>query len=177
MTRTSVHLLLTVALLMCAGCATAAKPEAMTAVLHLTAHQSPSTVVVSVLGGRATSAMGVSQISDDDFASALRQSIEQSRLFAHALTEGAANYQLQAFITQVNHPFFGTSMTVSMEVDYTLSRNQPKQIVWHKTMTSSYTAPFSAAFAGATRLRLAIEGAARKNIEQAIQEISQLQLE
>jgi hypothetical protein len=49
--------------------------------------------------------------------------------------------------------------------------------VWHKTITSSYTAPFSAAFVGVTRLRLAMEGAARKNIEQAIQDISQLRLE
>jgi len=176
MTRTYIHLLLVV-LLMCAGCATGAKPEAMTAVLHLPVHQSPSTVAVLVSGGRDTSAMGVSQISDEDFTTALRQSIEQSRLFARVLTDGSANYQLQAFIVGVNHPYFGGSMAVSMEVDYTLSRTQPKQVVWHKAMTSSYTAPFSAAFVAATRLRLAMEGAARKNIEQAIQDISQLRLE
>jgi hypothetical protein len=176
MTRPSLYLLLA-AILICAGCATGAKPEAMTAVLTIPVHQSPSTVAVSVLGGRDTSAMGASQISDEDFATALRQSIEQSKLFARVSDEGTTNYQLQAFITQVNHPYFGASMTVSMEVDYTLSRTQPKQTVWHKTMTSSYTAPFSAAFVGATRLRLAMEGAARRNIEQAIQEISQLRLE
>jgi len=54
---------------------------------------------------------------------------------------------------------------------------EPKQVVWHKALTSGHTAPFSAAFVAATRLRLAMEGAARMNIEQAIQEISQLRLE
>ena len=176
MTRTSIHLLLAV-LLFCAGCASGAKPEAMIAQIHLPVHKSPSNVVVAVLGGRGTSIMGASQISDEDFAQALRRSIEQSGLFAQALTDGLSKYLLQAFIVQVNQPMFGASMTVSMEVNYTLARTEPKQVVWQKAVSSTYTAPFSAAFVGATRLRLANEGAARKNIEQAIQEMYQLQLE
>jgi hypothetical protein len=177
MTRFSVRSLLAILLIICAGCATGAKPEAMTAVVQMSVHQSQSTVVVSVLGGSPTSAMWKSQISDEDFAVALRQSIEQSRLFAHVLVDGAGSYQLQAFIAQLNQPMFGASMTVSMEVDYTITKSEPKQVVWHKSIVSSYTAPFSAAFAGVTRLRLANEGAARKNIEQAILEMSRLRLE
>jgi len=121
--------------------------------------------------------MWKSQISDEDFAAALRQSIEQSRLFASVLKDGIGNYQLQAFIAQLNQPMFGASMTVSMEVDYTLTKRQPKEVVWHKPIVSSYTAPFSEAFVGTTRLRLANEGAARKNIEQALQDISALKLD
>ena len=68
-------------------------------------------------------------------------------------------------------------MTVSMEVNYHLARTELKQVVWQRAVSSTYTAPFSEAFVGVTRLRLANEGAARKNIEQAIQEMSQLQLE
>lgn len=176
MTRGSVKLLLAV-ILVCAGCASAAKPEAMIAHVNLPVHQSPSTVIVSVIGGRSTSSMGVSQISDEDFAEALRQSMEHSGLFAQVLKDGSATYQLQAFIAQINQPFFGGSMTVTMEVHYTLTRNKSKQVVWQKALNSTYTAPFSAAFVGATRLRLAKEGAARKNVEQAIQEMSQLRLE
>ena len=176
MTRGSVHFLLA-AIMFCAGCASAAKPEAMIAQIHLPIHKSPSNVVVAVIGGRETSAMGASQISDEDFAHALRQSIEQSGLFAQALKDGSSKYLLQAFITQVNQPIIGLSMTVSMEVDYHLARTELKQVVWQKAVSSTYTAPFSEAFAGVTRLRLANEGAARKNIEQAIQEMSQLQLE
>lgn len=179
MSRISLYCLLAAGF-MCAGCATAARPEAMTAVLHLPVHQSwqsSSTVSVSVVGGSPTSSIGMSQISDEDFAAALQQSIEQSKLFARVLTDGTGDYRLLAFIAQLDHPFIGTSLTVSMEVDYTLSRNQSTQVVWRKAITSSYTAPFSAAFVAATRLRLAMEGAARKNIEQAMQEISQLRLD
>lgn len=154
----------------------------MTAVPHFPVHQSPSTIVVSVPGGGGTSVtillVWASPIWGKDFATALQQSMEQSRLFAHVVKDGTANYQLRAFITKFDPPpLFGLSMTVSMEVDYTLSRNESKQVMWHKAITSNYTEPFSAAFRGSTRLQLATEGAARNNIEQAIQEMSQLGLE
>jgi hypothetical protein len=163
--------------MLCAGCASAAKPEAMIAQIHLPIHKSPSNVVVSVIGGRETSALGKSEIADEDFSHALRQSIEQSGLFAQALKDGSAEYLLQAFIAQINQPFFGGSMTVSMEVNYSLTRTEPKQVVWQKAVYSTYTAQIGEAFVAATRLQLANEGAARKNIEQAIQEMSQLRLE
>ena len=176
MTRCAVRLLLA-ATLLCAGCASGAKPEGMIAQIHLPIHKSPSKVIVSVIGGRETSAMWTSQVSDVDFAQALLQSIEQSGLFAHARKYGSAEYLLQAFIARINQPLFGTSMTVSMEVNYYLTRTERKQVVWQKAVSSTYTAPFGEAFVAATRLQLANEGAARKNIEQAIHEISQLRLE
>lgn len=176
MTRSFVHLLLT-AIMFCAGCASATRPEAMIPQIHLPVHKSQSNVVVEVIGGKETSAMWLSQISDEDFSHALRQFIEQSGLFTQALKIGSSKYLLQAFIVQINQPVLGVDMTVSMEVNYHLARTELKQVVWRKAISSTYTASFSDAFVGATRLRLANEGAARKNIEQAIQEMSQLQLE
>jgi hypothetical protein len=121
--------------------------------------------------------MWVSQISNQDFAQALQDSIVQSGLFRKSTTSSPAAYGLDAFIVQMNQPMFGASMTVSMEVNYSLARTNPKEVVWQKVVTSTYTAPFSEAFVGATRLRMANEGAARKNIEQAIHEMSQLRLD
>jgi hypothetical protein len=68
-------------------------------------------------------------------------------------------------------------MTVTMEVEYTVSKIETKERVWRKAISSAYTAAFSEAFIGATRLRMATEGAARKNIEQVMQELSNLHLE
>lgn len=164
MRRVSVHLLL-VATLICAGCASPLNPEAMIAQGHLPVHKSPSTVVVSVTGGKPTAALGASQLADEDFARALRQSIEQSGLFARALKEGSAKYLLQAWIARIHRPFL-SSRTIVMEVNYTLTRTEPKQVLWQKAVSSTYTALVGEAF-----------GAARENIEQAIQEISQLRLE
>ncbi len=114
--------------------------------------------------------MILAQIADEDFAQALRKSIMQSGLFRKALEKGLATYQLHAFIAQINHPIFGMSSTVvaSMEVNYTLARTTPKEVLWQKAVVSTFTA---------LSLQSAKEGAARKNIEQAIQEMSQLQLE
>jgi hypothetical protein len=151
----------------------------MIALVQLPIHRSPSTVAVSVVGGSETPQWGTvpSQISDEDFASALRQSIEQSKLFAQANKEVPANYQLQAFIKELTHQGF---LTATLNVTYTLLRNGPKEIVWRKAMTSTYTVPRTAipAFTGSAKVsRLATEGAARSSIEQAILEMSQLQLE
>lgn len=176
MTRSAWPLFM-IATLVVGGCASAAKPEAMLARINVPVHQSQSDVNVTVIGGKETSKMWVSQISDQDFAQALQDSIMQSGLFRRAMGNGVAAFELQAFIVGLNQPMFGASMTVSMEVNYSLARMNPKEVIWQKAVTSTYTAPFSEAFVGATRLRKANEGAARKNIEQAITEISQLRLD
>jgi hypothetical protein len=157
------------------GCATAAKSDAMTAQPATLVHKSGSDVSVAVSGGKDTSSMGASQISNDNFAQALRDSISQSGLFAK-VADSAGRYKLAAFIGNVDQPVMGFSMTVKMEVSYTLVDTTSGQTVWNKTVASTYTAKAGAAFAGTTRLRLANEGAAKDNIQQALTAISSLNL-
>jgi hypothetical protein len=175
--KSAASILLLVLIWAAVGCASSAKPEAMISVPAAPVHRSASDVVVTAIGGKETSAMLVSQISNADFALALRDSFDKAGLFKKALASGFAHYALDAFIVQVNQPMFGASMTVSMEVSYTLSRTEPKEVLWKKGISSTYTASFGEALVGATRLRMANEGAARKNIEQIIQEISSLKLD
>ena len=153
------------------GCATGAKSEAMVAEKVAIAHQSSSNVTVAVSGGQSTSGMGASQISDDDFAHALSDSIAKSGLFKEVLPSGG-RYKLNAFIGKVDQPMLGFNMTVKMEVSYTLVDSQSGKTVWSKNIASEHTAKAGEAFAGVKRLRLANEGAAKANIEQAITEIS-----
>ena len=181
MVRYSVYGLL-ITILACAGCGVAANvpkahPDAMMAQTNRPIYKSSSSVVVAVLRAHTTPAMLLPRITSEDFTQALRQSIEHSGLFAQAKKDGQASYELQASIAQVDQPMFASSMTVSMDVSYTLARMQPRQVVWEKVVTSTYTVPFDVSFVAATRALLAAEGAARANIEQAIQEMSQLQLE
>jgi hypothetical protein len=173
---------LLIAILACAGCGSAANaqkvhPDAMMPQMNRPIYKSPSSVVVAVLRAHTTPAMLLPRITSEDFTQALRQSIEHSGLFAQAKKGGLASYELQAFIAQVDQPMFSHSTTVSMEVNYTLARMQPRHVVWEKMVTSTYTVPFHVDVVAATRALLATEGAARTNIEQAIQEMSQLQLE
>jgi hypothetical protein len=164
------------AALLCGGCATASKPEAMIAapVEGVTAH--PESVSITVTGGSETSAMVASDISNADFAEALRASIVQSKLFAKVLAGEQSDYQLQVHIARLERPMFGASFTVKLETSWQLRRRSDATIVWEKAITSSFTANMGDAFVGVTRLRLANEGAARSNIRDAIAQMSRLSL-
>jgi len=158
-----------------AGCATPAKSDAMVAEKVTVAHPSSSDLSVVVSGGKATSSVGASQISDDAFAQALRDSITKSGLFS-AVAASGGRYKLTAFIGKVDQPMLGFSLTVKMEVSYTLTDTQSNRSVWSKNIASEYTAKTSDAFAAVKRLRLANEGAAKANIQQAITEMAGLEL-
>jgi len=140
-------------------------------------HHSSQTVSVFVSGGKETSSVYASQISDKDFAQALRDSIEKSGLFAKAMDTTGGTYRLDAFIGELAQPVLGFDMTVTMEVGYTLSDVRAQKPVWKKSIRSTYTATTKDSIIGATRLQMANEGAARQNIEQAISEMSKLNLD
>jgi hypothetical protein len=174
-TRSAAGAILIASACLLTGCATGAKPEAMVAEKVAVAHQSNGDVSIMVSGGKATSSAGASQISDDAFAQALRDSITKSGLF-RAVSASGGRYKLTAFIGKVDQPMMGFSLTVNMEVSYTLVDTESNKTVWSKNIPSAYTAKVSDAFAGVERLRLANEGAAKANIQQAITEMGALQL-
>jgi hypothetical protein len=163
------------AALILAGCATASKPDAMVPDVVAPVHHNNDAISIAVSGGKETSKMGASQISDEAFSKALSDSIEKSGLFAKVADSGA-RYRLTGFIGKVDQPVLGFSMTVKMEVSYTLVDAKTGKTVWTKTVASEHTAKPSEAFAGVTRLRLANEGAAKENIRQVVTEISTLNL-
>ena len=138
-------------------------------------HKSDGDVSVAVSGGKETSKMGASQISDEAFAQALRDSIAKSGLFGKVSSDGA-RYRLTGFIGKVDQPMFGFSLTVKMEVTYTLKDTQSGNTVWTKDVNSEYTAKAGEAFAAVERLRLANEGAARENIRLALTDMAALSL-
>lgn len=145
------------------GCASAATSQAMTVEVVAPVHHSASDVSVAVSGGKETSAVGASQISNDAFAAALRDSIQKSGLFAKVADSGT-RYKLNCFIGKVDQPLFGLTLTVKMEVSYTLVDTQSNTTVWTHEFASEHTSKFSDAAAAVKRLRLANEGATKDNI-------------
>jgi hypothetical protein len=93
------------------------------------------------------------------------------------LRDASGHYHLHETVQGLEEDIFGLDMTASMEVSYVLARMSPKGIVWEKKIRTSHTAGMSDSLISITRLRLATEGASRKNIEQAIQDISALKLD
>lgn len=161
--------------LLCSGCATPSKPTAMVAETAQVANRHNASVAVQVSGGAETSSLGASNISNQDFAEAIKSSIAQSGLFSSVVAEGSA-YQLYAQIVRLDRPTFGTSFTVNLEVTWRLLRTGDQELVWEKAISSSFTATMGDAFVGVTRLRLANEGAARANIKDALTQIGALNL-
>ncbi len=161
---------------MLSACATPSQPTAMIASEVAVASKSSDTVSITVTGGRVTSSTYVSQISDADFREALKQSILKSALFSQVVDGNSGRYRLGAYIGALTQPLMGVSLTVDMEVSYTLVDSVTTKAVWQQNIATSHTATGSDSIVAATRLRLANEAAARKNIEAAIAAMGKLGL-
>jgi len=86
------------------------------------------------------------------------------------------DYELAVTVTQLDKPLFGGSFTVTMETAWSLTRSSDRAVIMRKAVRGSHTATMSDAFVGATRLRLALEGAVRDSITQGLLAISQQSL-
>jgi hypothetical protein len=160
-----------------AGCATPAEKGAMAVDKQMVvAKKQPYAVAVSVTGGAETGAMSSSNIANVDLKSAIEASIRETQVFREVVDVNGAQYELLVNVITLSKPSFGFSMTVDLEAGWTLTRVADRKVVLRKSVSSTYTAPASAAFAGTVRLRLAVEGAAKANIAQGLAAIGMLDL-
>ncbi len=152
------------------ACATSAKPGAMavavseTSIISNTSAIYKSTATPTVKGGKETSPLWKSNVSNADFAEALRQSLLANTI----LTTDKARFNLSAELVELKQPIVGFSMTVTSRVKYVLTNVDTSAVVWEKEIVTPYTAKMSDAFVGVKRLQLANEGAIRSNIQQFI---------
>jgi hypothetical protein len=126
--------------------------------------------LASVSGGQETNPMWVPRVSDANFHAALENSLALHTLLAH---QPAARFELRAHLERLQQPVAGLNMTVKAEVHYLLRDTQTSASVFDQSIQSSYTAAVGDALAATERLRLAIEGAMRANIEEFIRSLLQ----
>lgn len=168
-------LALSFAVLLLTGCASPASKEGMTTSNYQATKKFDQSVQVKTAGGKETGADGTN-ISDEDFKAALEASIQQSGLFKNVVQVNNADYELSVAITELDKPMFGLTFTVNMEAHWVLVKKSDKTVVMKKAIKSSATATFGDAAAAVTRLKLAVEGAAKNNIELGLREIALLSL-
>lgn len=149
-----------------ASCAGSANTTAMTPTAKASS-RTGQPITAAVSGGTPRSEV-LANITNEDFKQALETSLVNSGLFK---STGNNGYRIEAFITSLQQPAMGISMTVGMEVSYVL--NKGGTTLWTKSIKSTYTAPLGEAFSGAVRVRKATEGAARENITLLIQSLDQ----
>jgi hypothetical protein len=158
------------------GCSTPATSKSMAVSTFSLQKAFPYSVSVNVLGGKETGAMDKSQISNEAFMQAIADSLYKSGLFSKIIHGKNADYLLNVIIFDLTQPNFGFSFTVKMEAVWSLAHADSKKILMRESIRSSYTATAGEAFVGATRLRIATEGAAQENIRLGIKKLSQLNL-
>mgnify|MGYP001258722766 FL=1 len=158
------------------GCSTPATSKSMVVSTFSLQKVFPYSVSVNVLGGKETSAMDKSQISNEAFMQAIADSLYKSGLFSKIIHGKNADYLLNVMIFNLAQPSFGFSFTVKMEAVWSLAHADSKKVLMRESVRSSFTATTGDAFAGVTRLRIATEGAAQENIRLGIKKLSQLNL-
>jgi hypothetical protein len=148
------------------ACVSGAKPGAMTTTIdpgHLADKSSPyyqAAAVDAVKGGSETNPLWKSNVSNQDFKTALEQSLKINGLFADANPK----YTVKVELLDLDQPFAGFSMTVTPKVHYTVIPADGGTPVFDQTFTTPYTAAMGDAFLASERLRLANEGAIRASI-------------
>ena len=159
------------------GCASPTQSNAMVSTSMGVMTNHAESLSLNVTGGSETSVEGAPPFSIADFASALGQSIQQCGLFAKIIPAGqASDYQLEVAIVSLQQPVPGFAMTVGIETNWTLIHLRDHAVIWRQVITTIRTASTGEAYDGATRLRLAMEVAARDNIKDALTQISALTL-
>ena len=174
--RLSLLLAASTLILALTGCASPASREAMTPqALDISKHF-PHTLTVQTGGGATTGAMDSSNISDEDLKAAIEEAVIQSKLFTSIVQGKGGDYELSVRVTTLSKPIFGGTFTVDMETAWSLTKVADRSVALRKSVKSSGSATMSEAFAGVTRLRLAVEAAARANISQGLKAIAELNL-
>jgi hypothetical protein len=127
-------------------------------------------IKVSVFGGKEVANVSLG-LSNPDLKRAVESSLLQSGLVDRIEPGSTARYALNASIANFSHPLVGANFTVRLELGWSMTDSNGQKILLRKSIETINTAKFSESFSGANRLRLAIEGAVRKNIESVLQEL------
>jgi hypothetical protein len=150
------------------------KPEEMVARNLPRTHADHGPLIVTVGGGDYASLMQSTVISNENFSTAIVQSLRKAGLFRSVETSGNATYKLEAIFENLLPTTERPSATFGLKVTWKLTR-APNQVLWRRKTEASFKAPpGEITFVSLKQLRAATEEAARQNIEQALDELAGL---
>jgi hypothetical protein len=158
------------------GCSSPANRAAMTPQGLVVAKHFSHSLQVQTAGGADTGAMDSSNISDADLKAAIEEAVVQSKLFKTVVQGTGGDYELSVRVSSLSKPVFGATFTVDMETAWSLTKASDRSSVMRKSIKSTGVASMGEAFVAVTRLRLAVENAARDNITQGLKAIAELNL-
>lgn len=169
------HTLAIVTCFYLAGCASGAQVENMLyqgEAQEYAAEIKNNVTLSSVTGGKESNPAWTYEITDGVFSSSIIQSLLNEGLYS---IDG--KYSLSVEMLETNKPSYSFDMTVATVVNYTLKEKSSGKVVLSKQVKAPYTATVADAFSGVERLKLANEGSGKKNIEQLMTLLSELNID
>jgi hypothetical protein len=166
-----------VLLVLLAGCSVAARPAAMvpdTVAAARPAGARPS-VALDVTGTEGDEIVNATLIRTRDFQQALGDALVRSGLFTIA-TNGTPDYRLRVE-AKASAPAAGFNMTARVGGGWKLQDARTGRVLMDDFLTGSHRATVGDAFVGTTRVRLALEGAARDFIRQGLERLGRVELD
>ena len=111
-----------------------------------------------VSGGKKTNPAWTSEIDNEAFLGAVKESLKSQGLYS-------------------DNGKYGLDLEVTAHVRYILTNVDSGEVIFDDTVITPHTAGVGDAFAAVKRLRLANEGSAKKNIEGLLNKLSDLRID
>lgn len=159
-----------IVLALLSGCAAApANKQAMivSPSAAVSENQKGKFAVNAVSGGKATNPFWTSQVSNENFEAALKESLILSGLSSADST--ASQYKIDAELVSLKQPMFGLTFDVVSTVNYKVYGNGTEKVF---PIVATGTATTSDAFVAIARLKIANEKSIQENIKEFIKQLS-----
>jgi len=127
--------------------------------------------VMPVTGGHASKFGREAYITNEQYHEALQRSLVDAKLFSAVVESGEADWNLHSEIITITTEG-GTSPFYAIVVQYWLVDPHTGDQIWRKGINTRHQVEWNEAFAGGTRIIMAIEGATKKNFATLIRALS-----
>jgi hypothetical protein len=127
--------------------------------------------VMPVEGGHASKFGREAYITNAQYGEALHRTLVDSRIFNRVVESGDADWDLHSEIITITTEA-GVSPTYAIVVQYWLVDEKTGEEIWRKGINTRHHVNWNEAFAGGTRIIMAVEGATKKNLTQLVQALA-----
>ncbi len=135
-----------------------------------------SVKVMATEGGHGSKFGREAYITNEQYHDALYRTLTDAQLFPRVVESGDADWELHSEIITITTEA-GVSPTYAIVVQYWLVDPHTGKEIWRKGINSRHHVEWNEAFAGGTRIIMAVEGATKKNLTRLVQELSTADLQ
>jgi hypothetical protein len=158
-----------------AGCSATLESASIVPTKFTLERQHPEAVTLEATG-QEDPWIGFAVISTETWHTALEQAVEDSGLFAEVSKDADAPFILRANLKKLEEPESGISMRAYLTVDWSLRRRGSEDVLWEQSISTTGRARPNDEEDMHARGQVAIERAAKQNIERGLERLSRLEL-